>query len=72
VFFRFEFVKGHPTPLVPPEAEIQAKHDGVYAPLTPGFTEAELDKWIDQLAAELEFIRRDGRRKFAAAKNKPR
>jgi hypothetical protein len=72
VFFKFEFLKGHPNSFTAPIAEIQARHDGTYARLTPSFTEAELDRYIDQLVKELEDVRQEGRRKFAAAKNKLR
>ena len=44
----------------------------MYERLTPKLTESEFDGYIDHLIDELEHIRQEGKRKFAAAKNKLR
>jgi hypothetical protein len=72
VFFKLDFPKVDPKFPLPPQVVIQGKHDATYHRLTPKITESEFDGYIDLLIAELEQIRREGKRKFAAAKNKLR
>ena len=63
VFFKLEFPK---EACLPPLARILARHDGTFYPLTETITESLFDKYIDALIKELEEIRREGKRKFAA------
>jgi hypothetical protein len=70
VFFKLEFPEIDPNFPTNPEAEIHARHDDTYNRLTPKMTEAEFDGYIDSLIEELEHIRREGKRKFAATRNK--
>jgi len=57
---------------ITPEAVIEAyilpddSYVRTYARLTPSFTGPELDGYIDDLVKELERIRLEGKRKFAA------
>ena len=55
-----------------PEVTILARHDGAYGRLTPKLAESEFDGYIDHLIAELESLRQEGNRKFAAARNNPK
>jgi hypothetical protein len=54
------------------EAEIQALHNDKYEHMTPKISEPEFDKYINDLIGELEQIRQEGNRKFAAEKKKIR
>ena len=72
VFFKLVFPEVDPNFPINPEVEIHARHDGTYERMTPKLTESEFDGYIDHLIDELEYIRREGKRKFAAAKNKLR
>ncbi len=72
VFFKLVFPEVDPKFPINPEAEIHARHDGTYKRLTPKLTEAEFDGYIDHLIEELGHIRREGKRRFALAKNKLR
>lgn len=72
VFFKLVFHKVAPNFPANPEVEIHARHDGTYESMTPKLTESEFDGYIDDLIDELESIRRKGKHKFAAAKNKLR
>ncbi len=72
VFFKLMFPEVDPNFPTNPEVEIHARHDGTYKRMTPKITEPEFDGYIDHLEDELEHIRREGKRKFAAAKNKLR
>jgi hypothetical protein len=69
VFFKLEFPTGDPKFSLPPQVLIHAKHDATYHRLTPKTTESEFDGYIDDLIKELEQIRQEGKRNFAAAKN---
>ncbi len=70
--FFFKFIIDEVNPDFPStiEAEIHAKNDGSYGRLTPKITEAQLDEYINDFINELEQIRTEGHRKFAAAKRK--
>jgi hypothetical protein len=72
VFFKLQFPKVDPKFPMPPQVLIHAKHDATHHRLTPKITESEFDGYIDNLIKELEQIRQEGKRKFAAAKNKLR
>jgi len=72
VFFKLDFPKVDPKFPMPPQVSIRAKYDATDHRLTPKITESELDGYIDYLIKELEQIRQEGKRKFAAAKNKLR
>jgi hypothetical protein len=67
IFFKLEFPKVDPKFPLPPQAAILARHDFTWHCLTPKITESELDGYIDDLIRELEQIRKEGKRKFAAA-----
>lgn len=68
IFFQLEFPKVDPDYPMDPEARILARRDATYEALTPKITESELDGYIDDLIAELEKMRREGRRRFAEAR----
>ncbi len=68
VFFKLVFPKVDPNSPITPEAEIHARHDDTYKRMTPKMTESEFDGYIDHLVVELEQVRREGRRRFAALK----
>jgi hypothetical protein len=70
IFFKLEFPKVDPKFPMPPQATILARHDATWQRLTPKITESELDGYIDDLIREFEQIRKEGKQKFAAAKNK--
>ena len=72
VFFKLVFPKVDSNFPTDPEVEIHARHDAMYECMTPKITEPEFDRYIDQLIKELEYIRREGKQKFAAAKRKLR
>ena len=72
VFFKLMFPKVDPNFPINPEVEIHARHDATYECMTPKITEPEFNGYIDHLIDELEHIRREGKRKFVAAKNKLR
>lgn len=72
VFFNLVFSKVDPNFPMTPDVEIYARHDATYERMTPKITEPEFDGYIDHLVHELEQIRREGKRKFATAKNKLR
>jgi hypothetical protein len=55
---------------MPPQVTIIALHDATWHRLTPKITESEFNGYIDDFIKELEQIRKEGKRKFAAAKNK--
>lgn len=71
-FFKLYLTQVDPNFPATPEAQIYAKHDGIYQSMTPKMTESELDGYIDFLHEELEKIRQEGKQKFAEAKNKLR
>jgi hypothetical protein len=66
VFFKLGFPKADPKTPTPPKAEIQARHDATWHSLTGTITESLFDAYIDDLIRELEQIRQEGKRKFAA------
>ncbi|MBN1515791.1 hypothetical protein JXA32_04405 [Candidatus Sumerlaeota bacterium] len=68
VFFKLEFPKVDPAHPMNPEARILARQDGTYYPMTPNIVECEIDTCIDRLIDELNVIRKEAKRKFAAAK----
>lgn len=68
VYFRLIFPDIDPNFLINPEAEIHARHQDTYQCLTPRFTEAELDGYIDDLIKELNYIRQEAKRKFSLSK----
>jgi len=70
VFFKLMFLKVDPKIPTNPEVEIHARYQGCFEPMTPKITESEFDGYIDHFIKELEQIRREGKRKFAEAKNK--
>jgi hypothetical protein len=70
VFFKLDFSKVDPKFPMPPQVSIRAKHDATNHLLTPKIIESESDGYIDYLIKELEQTRQEGKRKFAAAKNK--
>jgi hypothetical protein len=78
LFFKLHFPTVDPAFPITPEAVIEAyilpdnSCVRTYAHLTPSFTEPELDGYIDDLVKELERIRLEGKRKFAAAEHKRR
>ena len=72
VFFKIEVSKVDPNFPVGPEALILSRHDGIFESLTPKLTKAELDGYIDDLIKELEYIRKEGKRKFAKEHQKLR
>jgi len=63
VFFKLDFPK---EAYLPPKARILARHNFSFDPLTETITESLFDKYIDDLIRELEEIRKEGKRKFAA------
>ena len=67
-YFKLVFQKIDPKSPIKPDVEIQARHDGTYVHMTPKITESQFDGYIDLLIEELEYIRREGKRKFASAK----
>lgn len=72
VFFKLIFSKIDQNFREEPKAEIHARHDGTYEPMTPNMSEAEFDGYIDDLINQLEHIRQEGKRKFLTAKKKLR
>ena len=66
VFFKLEFVKPDPKTPTTPIVKIHARHDATWHNLTGTITESLFDTYIDDLIRELEQIRQDGKRKFAA------
>mgnify|MGYP001076982643 CR=1 FL=1 len=68
IFFKIELSKLDSACPMNPEIRILAKHDGTFCPMTAKIVESELDKVIDRLITELESIRKEAKRKFAAAK----
>lgn len=67
-YFKLVFQKIDPKSLLIPDVEIRARHDGIYVHMTPKITESQFDGYIDLLIEELEYIRGEGKRKFASAK----
>jgi hypothetical protein len=65
VFFKLKFPKES---YLPPLAQILARHDGTFYPLTPTIEKSNFDHYLDDLIQELEQIRQEGNRKFAAWK----
>ncbi len=63
VFFKLEFPKKS---YLPPLARILARHDATFQPLTETITGSDFNSYIDALISELEQIRQEGKRKFAA------
>ncbi|MGO9175535.1 MAG: hypothetical protein ACLPT6_10955 [Desulfobaccales bacterium] len=63
VFFKLEFPK---EPYLPPLAKILARRDATFYPLTPTIEKSNFEHYIDNLIQELEQIREEGKRKFAA------
>lgn len=63
VYFKLIFHKQ-----LQPEVEIQARHDGTYVHMTPKISKSEFDGYINLLIEELEYIRREGKRKFTETK----
>lgn len=72
VFFKLMFPKVNPKFPKDPEVQIYARHDGTHQRMTPNITESEFDGYINDLISELEHLRREGKRKFAAANKKLR
>lgn len=68
-FFQLIFPKANHQFPSTPEIEIHARHDGLYERMTPKITESEVDQYIDQMIDELESIRKEAKKKFAAAKS---
>ena len=66
VLFKLKFPKADPhTPSIA-KAVIYARRDATWHRLTETITESLFDSYIDDLITELEQIRQEGRRKFAA------
>jgi hypothetical protein len=63
VFFKLEFPKES---FLPPLARILARRDATFQPLTETITGPDFNAYIDALIQELEQIRQEGKRKFAA------
>jgi hypothetical protein len=72
VFFKLEFPKVDPDFPTTIEVVIKARHQGTWLPMTSKIVEPHFDNYINDLIKELEQIRQEGKRKFAAAKNKLR
>jgi len=66
VFFKLLFPKADPKTPTPPIVEIHVRHDATWHRLTETITESLFGAYIDDLIRELEQIRKEGKRKFAA------
>lgn len=67
-YFKLIFPKANPQFPINPEMEIHARHDALFERMTQKITESEVDNVIDQLIVELEDIRQEAKKKFAASK----
>lgn len=66
IFFKLNFSDNREL-LQPSTAKIQAKFDGTYKSITPEMTKSQFSDYIQTLIQELEKIKKNGERKFAAS-----
>lgn len=64
-FFKLNFSNNREL-LQPSTAKIQARFDGTYKSITPTMTKSQFSDYIQTLIQELEKIKKNGERKFAA------